>query len=377
MSRALRAVTLSMTMVMLLVACGDDSPDSSASGDSDDVRQVHLVLDFSAKGYSSPFYLAVDKGFFLDEGLSVQVSLGFGSGDTALRVGTGEGEFGFAGIPDVMGTIAEGVPLLEIAAIFHVDSEAANIGPDVNVSGPEDLTELRGVIDPDEDPERTYFAAFLAQQDLDVNDVEWRSVADAGFATVLAGEADFALDFVSDLPEWWLQDPPIEPQAIWYGPELDVYGNGLITRPEVLEEDPELVKSFVRGVMRAYEYVIEGGEAAQQESIDALFKYNPDFLEQPNAEEFHLANLQMVLTMMLLEETREHGIGYLIPEKAERTADIINEYVLDEPVDVSDVFAGDNQPLESGEFMIDNFDEAREQLSEVLGRPNPIHEATE
>ena len=131
------------------------------------------------------------------------------------------------------------------------------------------------------------------------------------------------------------------------------------------------MERFVEGALEGYQYVLEGGLAAQNESIDALFKFNPELKEQPNAREFHLGNLQLFLTLMLTEDVRDDGIGYFDPDKKQRSLDFINDFLLDEPLTLDQAFISD-LIIDSGDVTVADFDGARAALDPVLGRPNPL-----
>ena len=193
----------------------------------------------------------------------------------------------------------------------------------------------------------------------------------AGIGSISTGQADFVMDWITNLPEWWLADPPIEPDTFWVGRSVDIYGNGLITRPELLAADRDLVERFVAGAIEGYEYVIENGEAGHQEAIDALFKFNPELKEQPNAEEFHLGNLKLFLTLMLTEDVRDDGLGYFDPDKKQRSLDFINDFLLDAPLTLDQAFISD-LIIEKGDVKVDDFDGALASLNTVLGRANPL-----
>lgn len=356
----------------LLAACATPAQQTAttAAAGGEGMTQLHFILDWIPKGQTSPFYLALDKGFWAERGLAVSVSRGYGSGDTSVRVGRGEGDFGWAGVAAVMNTISQGVPLLEIAATAHTHPTSVYAAPGIEVNEPRDLVGLRGAVDANDENDNL-FKAFAAQEGLDYsNDIDWIYVDGAGVTQVEAGQADFVMDWITNLPEWWLLDPPIEPGTLWIGRFLDIYGNGVITRPEVLERDPDAARRFAEGAIQGYQYVIEGGSSAHEESIDALFKFNPELEEQPNAREFHLNNLKLFLSLMLTGETQEHGIGYFLPEKVDRSLGFINQYLLEEPLERDQAFRLDL--LESGQFMISNFEEARSAVSEVMGRSNPL-----
>lgn len=373
MRRFYKLSALFVAFALVAVACGsDDSSDSADSGSGSEVDQVFFILDWIPKGQTSPFYLALDKGFWAERGLAVQITRGFGSGDTSARIGLGEGDFGFAGVGAVMRTISEGLPLVEIAAIASTAPTSVYADPSAGVDGsnPSSLVGLKGAVDAGDENDQL-FKAFAGSVGIDYEGVDWQYVDGAGIGSIASGQADFVMDWITNLPEWWLADPPIEPDSFWIGQAVDIYGNGLITRPELLESDRDLVERFVEGAIAGYEYVIEGGQAAHQESIDALFKFNPELKEQPNAEEFHLGNLQLFLSLMLTEDVRDDGIGYFDPDKKQRSLDFINDFLLDAPLTLDQAFISD-LVINQGDVKIDDFDGARASLETVLGRPNPL-----
>ncbi|MEE8497634.1 MAG: ABC transporter substrate-binding protein [Acidimicrobiia bacterium] len=369
MKRISKLLALFLALALVAAACGDD--DATGDGGSD-VDQVFFILDWIPKGQTSPFYLALDKGFWAERGLAVQITRGFGSGNTSTRIGLGEGDFGFAGVGAVMRTISEGLPLVEIAAIASTAPTSIYADPAAGVDGsdPSTLVGLRGAVDAGDENDQL-FKAFAGSVGIDYDAIDWQYVDGAGIGSIASGQADFVMDWITNLPEWWLADPPIEPDSFWIGREVDIYGNGLITRPELLEQDPDLVRRFVEGAIAGYEYVLEGGLDAQNEAIDALFKFNPELEEQPNAREFHLGNLQLFLTLMLTEDVRDDGIGYFDPEKKQRSLDFINDFLLDAPLTLDQAFITD-LIIEKGDVLIDDFDAAREALATVLGRANPL-----
>jgi NitT/TauT family transport system substrate-binding protein len=355
-----------------LSACGDDSGTQASNKGTGGggVKQVSVILDWIPKGQTSPFFLALDKGFWADRGLAVQLQRGYGSGDTAVRVGRGEAAYGWAGVSAVMSAIAKGLPLIEVAATAHNHPTAVYAKPGTRLESAQDLTGLRGA-DNATGENNAIARAYLAANGMDYGKaVKWIYADDAGLPQVVGGQADFVMDWISNLPEWWLAEPPIEPSTLQIGRELGVYGNGIIANAEAAKKDPEALQALVAGVLQGYQYVLENGEKAQEESIAALFKYNPEVAEQPGAKDFHSANLKLFLALMLDDDTAQTGIGYFVPEKTEKSLGFINEYLLKEPIELKKAF--DLDVVKKGAFPIKDMDAARASVSKVLGHDNPL-----
>lgn len=347
-----------------LAACGSGSGD-----EKDGVKQVSFILDWIPKGQTAPFYIALEKGYWAKRGLAVQLQRGFGSGDTAVRIGRGEAQFGWAGVSAVMDAIAKGMPLREVAATTTTHPSAIFARKDVPLKTAQDLVGLTGA-DNATGENNAVMRAYCAKNDIAYDkDISWRFIKDAGIAQVVGGQSDMIIDWITNLPEWWLQKPPVEPNTLWIAKDLGIYGNGIITTEEVMEDDPDLARNFLGGALEGYQYTIENGAKGQQEAIKALFKYNPEIAAQPSAKELHLANLQLYLSLMLVKETGDHGIGYFVPEKVDRTLAFINEHLLDKPLKRDDAFGLDM--VEDGEFKVD-IEKGRAALQTVAGRKNPL-----
>ncbi len=360
---------LLLTLLLVATACGGaNSTDTSEAGESG-TQQIFFILDWVPKGQVAPFYVALDKGYWADRGLAVQMTRGYGSGDTSDRIGIGEADFGFADAGVVMNKVSQGLALVEIAPIASVSPVAAYIDPAANVTSPADMVGLKGAVDAGDGNDNT-FKAWAPSVGIAYDDIEWQYTDGANITSVASGQAAFVMDWITNLPEWWLADPPIEPDVQWLGFDIGGYGSGLITRPEVLENRPDVVKAFVEGAMQGYQYVIDGGPAAREEAIDILFKYNPEIAEQPNAREFHSGNLDLFLTLMLTGDVRDNGLGYYLPEKLNVTIDFMNEYLIEGP-DVSEDEAF-TSVVDKNQFQVDDVDAALSSLETVLGRPNPL-----
>ncbi len=59
---------------------------------------IKFTLDWKFEGPAAPFLLAIDKGYFKEEGLDVTIDTGAGSRESIPRVATGAYEMGFGDI---------------------------------------------------------------------------------------------------------------------------------------------------------------------------------------------------------------------------------------------------------------------------------------
>ncbi len=87
--------------------------------------------------------------------------------------------------------------------------------------------------------------------------------------------------------------------------------NVLFTTEDVLEKYPEKVKAFVEARYRGFKYALDNPD----EAADILLQYNPNL-----EKDFELIGLEKIRTIMVTEESRKNGLGYLDMGKLETMA---------------------------------------------------------
>src|SRR5258708_34870498 len=65
-------------------------------------QDVKFALDFISLGRHAPWYVALGKGFYKEEGLNVSILPSKGTADAIRSVATGTTEFGFIDIPSLV-----------------------------------------------------------------------------------------------------------------------------------------------------------------------------------------------------------------------------------------------------------------------------------
>lgn len=94
------ALLLSCVLVLgALAGCGSGSTDGSAKTDkSTNGKKTKVTLNEVAHSiFYAPMYVAIEKGYFADEGIDLTLVTGFGADKTMTAVLTGEADIGFMG----------------------------------------------------------------------------------------------------------------------------------------------------------------------------------------------------------------------------------------------------------------------------------------
>ncbi|MCD6254251.1 MAG: ABC transporter substrate-binding protein [Thermotogae bacterium] len=236
-------------------------------------EKITVVLDWYPNTNHTGLYVALEKGYFKDEGL--EVSIVQPSKLTAEQlVGTGRADFGVSFQEFVTYARAEGVPIVSIAAVVQHNTSGFAWLKSGGIRSPADWegktygswgTELEEAI------LRTVCQHYGA---------DWKKVK-----TVTVGQVDFATGLRQGIFDF---------QWIYYGwegigaelkgldieflpmnkidPVFDYYSPVLITSEKLMSEDPDVVQRFLRAVSRGYIYSITHPE----EAAEILLKYAPE-----------------------------------------------------------------------------------------------------
>ncbi len=110
-----------MALAVGVAACGSSDDDSSDSGDSGDtaakVQDATLVLDFVPGAVHAGIYEAVEKGYYEDNGINLEIIEPTSTADTLKLIDAGKAEFGIADGIDLATQIADGRAAQGIMAI--------------------------------------------------------------------------------------------------------------------------------------------------------------------------------------------------------------------------------------------------------------------
>ena len=82
-------------------------------------RDLKFVLDFISLGRHAPWYVALGKGYFKDEGLNVTIMPSKGTADAIRTVATGGAEIGFIDIPSLVASGSAGATVKIVAANYQ------------------------------------------------------------------------------------------------------------------------------------------------------------------------------------------------------------------------------------------------------------------
>ncbi|WP_010278334.1 ABC transporter substrate-binding protein [Paenibacillus senegalensis] len=269
-------------LLLLAAGCGNSQNEPAAPSASPEaspepqVQALQVVLDWAPNTNHTGLYVAVDQGYFAEEGLEVEIIQPGMSGADAM-VASGEVPFGVSYQENVTHARAEGVPLVSIAAVIQHNTSGFASAQSKNITRPKDF-EGKTYAGWGGPAERAVIESVMLEDGGDVNEVSIINAGDIDFFTAMHQDIDFAWIFYAWTGiEAELRNEPINMIYVnEYSDSLDYYTPVLITNEKMIAEEPETVEAFMRAVSKGYEYAIDH----PREAGEILVSQVPDLDEE-------------------------------------------------------------------------------------------------
>ena len=301
-SRRLIVCALALALAVMTAACGNSSSESGA-GDSGELKEVTFCLDWTPNTNHTGLYVAIDKGYFEEAGLSVVVVQPPEDGAASL-VGAGKAEFGVdfqdTMAPALIGDAA--LPITAVGAVLQhntsgiislkekgIDSPGKMEGHSYATwDSPVELATLEQVVEADggdfskvEMIPSTVTDEVTAFQQDSVDSI-WIFDGWAGVACRLAGLDTNYFNFrdIDDV--------------------FDYYTPVIISNDEFLASDPDTAKAFMDALSRGYTYAAENPD----EAADILIAANPELAD---SEEL-VRESQKYLSEYYIDDASQWGV---------------------------------------------------------------------
>jgi NitT/TauT family transport system substrate-binding protein len=270
MARRLRRMTTAVAVTTLLVVSGCASDNGDTDGTSEEgfePAQVTYLTGFGTFGREAYAYVALEKGYFEEEGIEVNIQPGGGTIPNITQTVEGDVEFALADFTGVLLAYGnEQVPLdfTVVAAVLQQTVFSIIALEESGIRTPRDL-EGKTVADAPGSFGPLLFPAYADLAGIDAELVDIDNSYPPPQLPALLGEGT-----VDAIGQFLLGKPTIEAAAggreavvLPFSDVLrDLYGISLVTSNRIAEEDPELVQRFVRALMRGLEDAIADPEEA-------------------------------------------------------------------------------------------------------------------
>jgi len=252
-------------------------------------RPVTFRADWTFKAVHAPVFLALERGYYTQQGLSLQFLPGSESANAVKSVGSKSDHFGMADATVMARAVSEGAPVRAVAGIQQSNPIAIAANPEIR--SPKEL-EGKTLITTAATGPAQLFPVFAKGAGLDAAKVNVANVAgNAQLSTFIAGRGDAVTVYTNNELQLLQARAPDKAFNVFrysdYG--VTLLNQVLVAHNDTIAGDPELVRRFLRATLRGYEDAAREPGAA----VDAFMRANPT-AERALVEKQLAAALQMM-----------------------------------------------------------------------------------
>ena len=238
-----------------------------------ELTPVTVALDWYPNANHAGLYLALERGYFEEAGLDVELYTPSDPTTVLQTVGAGRDTFGISYQTDVLLARAQEVPVVSVAALVQRPLLGIMVLEESGITRPADLAG-KTIGYPGIPSQEAYLATMLAADGLTTDDVELVNIGYELVPALIARRVD------ASLGSYWTHETILAeregyPVGMLRVEEWGVplyYELVLVAGEELTGEDPELIRAFLAAMQRGYTDAITDPTAA----LDALAAANPE-----------------------------------------------------------------------------------------------------
>jgi NitT/TauT family transport system substrate-binding protein len=273
---------------------------------------IHFTLDRKIDGTAAPFFLAIDRGYFSDEGLDVTVDVTPGGPlEVFNRLAAGNADMAVSDLNLLIKfRDTTGTPIKAVFAVFDKPPYAIIARKSRGIALPRDL-QGKKLGAPAAAPTFAQWPVFAKVAGIDAAKV---AIEDVGVPVcqpmLAAGEIDAITGFsFTSFVNLKASGVPPDDLAVLlmadYGIEL--YADAIMVSPAFAQQKPDAVRAFLRAYVRALKDTVRDPAGA----IEALLRHSDGLSKDVELERLHMAIRDNIVTPAV----KANGFGGVEPKR--------------------------------------------------------------
>lgn len=323
-----KVVLLMLGLAISLMGC--ISPNSGS--EAEELRHIKLPMGYIPNIQYAPFYVAVDKGYFAEEGIDLEFDYSFETDGVALT-GAGEIPFTVASGEQALLARSQGLPVVYAFAWYRQFPISVIAKPELGIESPEDLRGKKIALPGLFGANYIGVEALLFSAGIDSSEVTYDAIGFNQVELFAAGASDVVVVYTANEPIV-LRAQGLDFTELRVSDYVQLTANGIITSETTIANDPQLIRGMARALARGIEDTIANPEEAYRISL----KYVENLKDQDKDEQMQVLNTS-------IEFWRADRIGYSDPQAWENMNDLLVRMgQIPEPVDLSRAFTNEFIP---------------------------------
>jgi NitT/TauT family transport system substrate-binding protein len=305
--RSTKLFSLAGTVVLVLAACTTSTPAPEIIIETVEVQvpgdtvvetvevqveitpvltPVRVSLGYIPNFQFAPFYVALEKGFFLEEGLNIIMDYGTET-DAVTTVAQGVDSFGIASGDSVILARSNGVPIKHVMRWYNGWPTSIFSLAESGITSPEDLVGKTVGLPGPFGANWMAWLALLHATGVNPDDVTVEMIGFTQMTAVSEGLVDAAGGYTVNEPVQ-LRSQGLEINEILLDDYIDLAPIGIFASEQFIADNPDIVQAFVDGMIRGIneavadpDFTLEAviravqfsDRAGTQAGLEAVFPY--------------------------------------------------------------------------------------------------------
>jgi NitT/TauT family transport system substrate-binding protein len=280
-----RIVPLLLGATLVLSACAGPAPQSMPGT----TMHVKLPVGYIPNIQFAPLYVAVDKGYFKDQGLEIEFDYSYET-DAVSLVGADNLQFAVVSGEQVLLARAQGLPVVYVCAWYQQYPVAVASKMEQGITTAADLKGkkigLPGLFGANYiGLDALLFSAGLSEKDVHLDSIGFNQVA------ALAADQEQAVSIYTTNEPVQLEAEGYRLNEIRVADHVQLASNGLITNEKTIRQDPDLVRRMTTAFLKGLSDTIADPAAA----YDLSLKHVPDLAKADAATQKEVLSRSIAL----------------------------------------------------------------------------------
>lgn len=292
---------------------------------------ITFSLDFRALGRHAAWFVALDKGYYKQAGLDVNIIAGQGTAQAIQALEAGTAQFAFSDVAGVVAARANSGSTARLVSVTYQKAPYAifSLRDGANVRSADQLAGLEIGSGAGSFTQKV-IEAFMLQKGVKTP-AKFTNVDPSARVGLLAAKKIPSVEtFVMARPGVAKAVGSTNARTYLLANDgLVLYSNGIVAREDLIKSKPDVVKAFIAASLKGWKDTIEKPD----EAADIVVKLNKGLEKDVVLEE-----IQIVTELVKTEVTEKAGLGTIDPAAMASSVSLILQTLPGAKVSTSDVY---------------------------------------
>jgi len=272
----IKKIIFCLLTLALLAGCAAPTPTPTGSPTTKALVHIKLPMGYIPNVQFSPFYVAIERGYFKDAGIEIEFDYASETDGVAL-VGANKLQFALVSGEQVLLARAQGLPIVYVSAWYQKYPVTIVSVSDKNIKQPADLRGKKIGLPGLYGANYIGLRALLYAAGIQESDVKLDSIGYTQVETLVAGREDAVVGYAANEPVI-LRSKGYAVNEVRVADYVQLASNGIVTNENTIAQDPALVRGFVTAFLHGLQDTITDPDAAYEitkKYVDNLAQADP------------------------------------------------------------------------------------------------------